>query len=453
MKETTVRVLAIEDNPDDADLIKRMLSRVHEPVFSFVHAVRLSEGLAALDAQAFDVVLLDLGLPDSQGIETVQKVKSGHPCVPIIVLTGVEDDEVAVSMLHLDVQDYLPKGTLDGNLLVRSIRYAIERQRSVEALRNSEARFRRLSESGIIGISSFDVKGKIVDANDKFLDMIGARREDLEEGRVRRWGRLVTPEGKPRIREAAAEFMATGRITPYEMEYLDRRGLRYWGLFGAARLEGQENGIAFMVDITERKRLEEEIRHMAHHDALTGLPNRRLFLELLEFEFAAARRNQKKTGLLFLDLDRFKEVNDTLGHEAGDQLLKTVAERLRSSIRKADAVARMGGDEFSILLADIVNPGDITVIVRKILEALREKCIIAGRAFSITTSMGISLFPDDSEDIKMLFRYADIALYRAKDRGRNTFAYYNERLDLGARVAPDRAASAGDRRRRIRSAP
>jgi diguanylate cyclase (GGDEF)-like protein len=178
-------------------------------------------------------------------------------------------------------------------------------------------------------------------------------------------------------------------------------------------------------DITERKKLEEEIWHMAYHDSLTGLPNRRLFRELIRFELEEAYRNLKKMGLLFLDLDRFKGVNDTLGHEAGDELLKTVAERLKSAVRKADAIARIGGDEFSILLAGITGPKDITEIVRKIMVALRDKCVIAGREFHITTSMGISIYPDDSDDINTLFRYADIALYRAKNRGRNTFAFYN----------------------------
>jgi len=163
---------------------------------------------------------------------------------------------------------------------------------------------------------------------------------------------------------------------------------------------------------------------MAHHDALTGLPNRALFLELIRFELEESRRSRKKMGLLFLDLDRFKGVNDSLGHEAGDELLKTVAVRLGSAIRKSDTVARIGGDEFSILLAGITRPEDIAEIVRKILDAFGKPCVIAGREFHITTSMGISVYPDDSDEIDILFRYADIALYRAKNRGRNTFEFY-----------------------------
>ncbi|HSQ77818.1 MAG TPA: diguanylate cyclase, partial [Nitrospirota bacterium] len=414
-----INVLAIEDNPDDAELLRVMLKKVREPLFTFVWAQRLSEGLQILREGSFDIVLLDLGLPDSAEMDSVLKIRRQSPTIPIIVFTGIDNDEVALKALHLDVQDYLTKGKIDRNLLVRSIRYAIERKRAVEALRNSEARFRRLSESGIIGIAYLDAERRIIDGNDKFLAMIGSNREELAAGRVRRWGRLVPPEWQTRMREASEQSRATGRITPYETECLSRDGSRFWCLFGAAKLDGQDE-IDFIVDITERKRLEEEITHMAHHDVLTGLPNRRLFMELIRFEISEARRNGTKTGLLFLDLDHFKEVNDTLGHEAGDQLLKTVAERLRAAIRDSDAVARIGGDEFSFLLAGITRPEDITEIAQKILEALREKCVIAGHEVAITTSMGISVYPDDSDNIESLFRYADIALYHAKNQGRNT---------------------------------
>jgi diguanylate cyclase (GGDEF)-like protein len=199
-----------------------------------------------------------------------------------------------------------------------------------------------------------------------------------------------------------------------------------WSMDGAFR-----GIVESLRDITERKKLEEEIWHMAHHDSLTGLPNRRLFLELIRFGREEAHRNRKKMGLLFLDLDRFKKVNDMLGHEAGDELLKVLADRLKSAIRKVDVVARIGGDEFGILLAGIICPEDITEIVRKILVALQDTCVIEGLEFHITTSMGISICPDDSDDINMLFRYADIALYRAKDLGRNRFTFYNP--DITAR--------------------
>jgi diguanylate cyclase (GGDEF)-like protein/PAS domain S-box-containing protein len=419
-----MRVLMIEDSGDDAHLVRIMLNKARDPGFTVVNAQRLAEGLRYLQEQTFDVVLLDLGLPDSVGADAIREVRKVCPEVPLIILSALDDEEVALKTLQMDVQDYLIKGQFDGNLLVRSIHYARERKRVIMELQASEARFRRLSESGVIGIAYFDLNGLISDGNDTFLKMIGYSREDLERGLVR-WDRLLPPEWAPNMLKVAQEFTATGRIAPYETECLSQDGSRFWGLFGATRIEGTAGGIAFIVDITKRKKLEEEIRHMAGHDALTGLPNRRLFMEFIGFGLQEAYHNKKKMGLLFLDLDRFKGVNDTLGHEAGDELPKTVAERLKSAVGKADSVARIGGDEFSILLAGIAGPEDIIAIVRKVLATLREKCVIAGREFHITVSMGISIYPDDSDDIAELFRYADIALYRAKDRGRNTFSFYN----------------------------
>ncbi len=423
MMKPDIKVLAIEDNSDDAELIRIALQKVRSPVFSLVHASRLSEGLVCLKEESFDVVLLDLRLPDGEGIELVDAVRKQSPEIPLIVLTGLDDEEIAIKLLHRDVQDYLIKGQIANGLLVRSIRYAIERKRVVEALQLSEMRFRRLSESGIIGIGYFDIDGRITEANDTFLAMIGRSREDLLTGRVR-WDRLVPAEWMPHMLKVAEAFRTTGRITPYETEYLGPGGTRHWGLFGAAKLDDHPAGIAFIADITERKRLEEKIRHLANHDALTGLPNRRLFMELLRVELAEARRNNKKAGLLFLDLDRFKEINDTLGHEAGDQLLQTAAGRLKAAIRDSDLVARIGGDEFSILLGGLEQRNGMTVIARKILDSFRDTCVVAGHELLVTISMGISVYPDDSEDIGALFRYADMAMYSAKEEGRNAFAYY-----------------------------
>ncbi len=153
-----------------------MLNRVRDPVFTVVNAQRLAEGLQCLREQTFDVVLLDLGLPDSTGIDAVRDVRKECPEVPLIVLSGLDDEEVALKTLQMDVQDYLAKGQFDGNLLVRSIRYARERKRVIIELQASEARFRRLSESGVIGIVYFDINGRISDGNDTFLSMIGYSR-------------------------------------------------------------------------------------------------------------------------------------------------------------------------------------------------------------------------------------------------------------------------------------
>ncbi|HEX8949777.1 MAG TPA: EAL domain-containing protein, partial [Dissulfurispiraceae bacterium] len=183
-------------------------------------------------------------------------------------------------------------------------------------------------------------------------------------------------------------------------------------------------------DITERKRLEEEIRHMAYHDTLTGLPNKRLFKDIVNVELAQASRNRKKLAFMFLDLDRFKEINDTLGHEAGDHLLKEVAARLRKTIRASDTLARIGGDEFNMILSDIAQEEDVTVIVRKILSSFQEPFTVDGHELYITTSIGVSIYPDDSGDVEVLLRYADIAMYHAKEHGRNNYQFYSPSINF-----------------------
>jgi len=194
--------------------------------------------------------------------------------------------------------------------------------------------------------------------------------------------------------------------------------------------EGKQFIVGIMRDITKRKQLEETIRHQAFYDPLTDLPNRRLFVEYLTLEMAEARRNHRKLAVLFLDLDHFKNINDTLGHETGDKLLKEVAERLKSSIRESDRAARLGGDEFNILLSDITHPEEAAIIVRKILDTCNEAYTISGQELNITFSIGISVFPDDGQNVEDLLRNADMAMYNAKERGRNTFRFYDASLNV-----------------------
>ena len=184
------------------------------------------------------------------------------------------------------------------------------------------------------------------------------------------------------------------------------------------------------IDITERKRMEEATRHQAHHDALTNLPNRLLFLNILSIELAKAQRGKKKFAVLFLDLDRFKEINDTLGHDVGDQLLKEVAERLRRSVRASDTVSRRGGDEFNILLTEIPQAADIITIAKKVVDSFGKPYVIGGNEFNMSTSVGISIYPEDGGTIEELFKNADIAMYHAKEQGGNSYQFYNATLNI-----------------------
>ena len=186
-------------------------------------------------------------------------------------------------------------------------------------------------------------------------------------------------------------------------------------------------------DLEERKRVEQSIRHMAHHDALTGLPNRTLFRDRLTHAMAQADRYHQILAVLFLDLDRFKAINDTLGHNVGDQLLKIAAERLRSCVRDCDTVARLGGDEFTIIVDDIVEVQDAAVVAQKILDTIAQPFNLHGHEVFVSVSIGLTLYPNDDENADNLLRNADAAMYRAKEYGRNNYQFYVADMNVKAR--------------------
>ncbi len=230
-----------------------------------------------------------------------------------------------------------------------------------------------------------------------------------------------------------AELLRTEQPQVYQKEYIRKDGtlvpVEMQVHIGKNKKGDIEYYFAFVADITERKRMEEEMRHAAHHDALTGLPNRRFFIDIIRVESARALRYGTKMALFLMDLDRFKAVNDTLGHETGDLLLMEVAARVSAVVRESDTVCRTGGDEFNVILADIKNVKDITNVARKIIRVFRTPFPVAGHELHITISIGISIYPDDSEDIDTIFRYADIAMYHAKERGRNALQFYNHEIN------------------------
>ena len=196
-------------------------------------------------------------------------------------------------------------------------------------------------------------------------------------------------------------------------------------------LEGQ-GMVAVIRDITERTYAEEQIKHLAYHDALTNLPNRLLFKDRLTVALSHAQRDESRLAVLFLDLDRFKVINDSLGHNIGDQLLQSVAARVQSCVRESDTVARLGGDEFTLLLPGLLRPEDAAVVAQKILEALRYPFHIEGREFYITTSVGISSYPEDGVDAETLIKNADTAMYQAKEIGRDNYQLFNAHVNARA---------------------
>jgi len=304
--------LLIEDNPGDARLLKELLAEEPAAPFRLICVDRLQRGLELLSTEKIDVLLLDLSLPDSHGLETFAKAYAHAPKVPIIVLTGNDDHALALLAVKAGAQDFLFKGKLDRELLIRSMQYSIE-----------------------------------------------------------------------------------------------------------------------------RKRYQEQLEHQANYDVLTGLPNRNLLQDRLK-RAVFAQRDARPIAVVFIDLDHFKFINDSLGHTQGDKLLAIIAERLASIVREGDTVARLGGDEFVLVLNDQNKEDVIFRAMQRVLNKVSEPMTIDGQELYITCSAGVSLYPADAPDVETLLKNADVAMYRAKEHGRNNFQFYtpemndlaNERLAL-----------------------
>jgi diguanylate cyclase (GGDEF)-like protein/PAS domain S-box-containing protein len=293
-----------------------------------------------------------------------------------------------------------------------------ERRRAEQRLRDSEERYRLLFERNLAGVYRSSLAGSIVDCNDALARMFGFRdREELLGQSA--FSLYYTIEDRHRL---LAQVREHGSLSNVEVRMRRRDGSTVWVSENMTLLDG---GIleGTILDITDRKTAQEQVEYQAYHDALTGLPNRLLFRDRIEIALAHARRHRTSAAVMFLDLDQFKLVNDSLGHTVGDGLLQEVANRLVASIRADDTVARMGGDEFTILLTDIKEPGSSAIVAQKLLDAISRPMMIEGHELYATTSIGVALFPDDGADAETLLKRADGAMYHAKEAGRNNFQF------------------------------
>lgn len=299
-----------------------------------------------------------------------------------------------------------------------------------EKLRASEERFRCLVESSVLGIVIED-EGTPVFSNQTFADIFGyASPEDIIAlGSI---DGLYTPTDLMRIRRYRNANLR-GQDTPQEYEFqgVKKDGSLIWvrAQLNLIPWNGASVIQSTVVDITLRKTYEERLHYQANFDAVTDLPNRTLALDRLNSAVARARRYSRKVGILFIDLDHFKKINDTLGHALGDQLLKQSAQRLTSCVREEDTVARLGGDEFTVILQDMGSSKDAESVARKILMAFSRPFVLDGNEAFVSTSVGITLCPDDGSDAELLMRNADAAMYQAKEQGRNTLRFFTPRLN------------------------
>ena len=301
-----------------------------------------------------------------------------------------------------------------------------ERKLAEATLKNSEERYRTLVESSTDAILMLDRERNAVTCNQAFLDLFGYQKSEVEGQPIR----IVHPSEESFRAYGKATYPLVERVGSLRDEW---DLMRKDGTILSAEivtspirsLDGTTTGyICLIRDITERKRAEEELAYMATHDSLTGLPNRTLFSDRLTMALTQGRRSKKNLAVMLLDLDYFKDVNDTLGHSMGDQLLRAVGNRLSGLLRKGDTIARIGGDEFLLLLPELLQIEYTTTLAQKILHAFREPFVFNDHQLHITTSIGIAIFPDDGDNADTLMKNADIAMYRAKNKGRDGFLRY-----------------------------
>jgi diguanylate cyclase (GGDEF)-like protein/PAS domain S-box-containing protein len=287
-----------------------------------------------------------------------------------------------------------------------------------EELRASEEKYRNLFENSMDAIYISSEDGALLEANGEFLNLFGYTREEAMKLNTRD---AFTPEDRERF---AAAMQEREFVRDFEVKLSRKDGTLMDCLLSVnPRIEGGKTvGYQGIVrDITAFKRAEEALQYMAYHDSLTGLPNRILFRDRLNMALVSAGRNRKRVAVMVLDLDKFKEVNDTLGHDVGDKLLKSVADRLVETVRKGDTVARMGGDEFLLIVPEINSPDDAITVKDKIMDGFQKEFLPEGHRVSVLCSVGIAIYPDHGQDADTLVRCADMAMFKAKQQGRNRF--------------------------------
>jgi len=418
-----VKVLLIDDDEDDHVLTRDLLAIIGRERYRLEWAPSFDAGLAAVRRREHDVCLLDYHLGEHNGLELLGQA-IGEGCrAPIIMLTGLGDHEVDLEAMKVGAADYLPKGSLDAPLLERSIRHSLERARTLEALRESEERYSLAARGANDGLWDWDLRSDVVYFSPRWKSMLGYGESEVSQ-RPAEWLGRVHAEDLARLR-ADLDAHLQGLTLHFENEHrvMHRDGSFRWMLTRAVAVRGRD-GKAYRIagsqtDTTGRK----------VYDGLTGLPNRMLFLDRLASALARAKRHPESLfAVLFLDLDRFKLVNDSLGHTLGDQLLIEVARRLESCVRLGDTVARVGGDEFAILLEETGDISDATRVAARVHEALSVPCGLDGREVFTSASVGIAMSATGYESPERVLQDADTAMYRAKSIGKARSEVFDEAM-------------------------
>jgi diguanylate cyclase (GGDEF)-like protein len=478
------KILIVDDNASNIEFLRDSL--LGPSGYTTLCAMDGEEALHLALTQKPDLILLDLQMPKMDGLEVLEALhRAGHE-TPAILITAHGSENVAVQAFRLGVRDYFPKPFKATEMIeaversLTEVRLKKEKQQLAERIelvnRQLEQRLRELnilygiskSVTSLLDLDTLlnrvtEATAYVTGAEEVSLFLFDEATQDLQLSAIQGVG----GERARGVRESAddavvRQVMNTGQAAmiqssrsrkteplqvmlavPLEagektigvlraasemaMEPFtdnDQHLLSMLAGYAAIAIENVRLYEAAQQELAERKRAEETIRQLAYYDHLTGLPNRVLFYDRLKLALAHAARNKQMLAVMLLDLDHLKEVNDELGHAAGDQLLQAVGDRLTALLRKGDTVARMGGDEFLLILPEITGAQDTHKVAQKVMDAIKEPLVLDDRQLHISTSIGIAVYPDDGEDADTLVKNADIAMYRAKEKGRDNYQRY-----------------------------
>jgi diguanylate cyclase (GGDEF)-like protein/PAS domain S-box-containing protein len=429
------RVLIVDD-----DLPMRLLGRrsLEKAGFVVEEAENGEIALSSFKRHRFDAVLLDVSMPGIDGFTVCEEIRKlpGGELIPIIMVTGLDDIESIKRAYKVGASDFISKD-LDWEVVSYHLKYMLRASGAFVKLGKSKAKNRALLNA--IPDLMFRVRKEGIILEYKESEEIQSLMTS-EELLGRRLDEVFPKDFAEKTMYFVEQTLQTGikQIFEYQLNINDV----IYHYETRIVLSGEDEVLAIVRDINERKRAEQQIIRLAFYDYLTGLPNRLLFKDRLEQAIASAQRYGKKVAVMFIDLDFFKRINDTFGHNVGDMLLKSAADRILKCTRRVDyvsristeeelekTVARMGGDEFTILLSNIDDIQDASKVGQRILNEISQPFKIGAYDIHITASIGITIYPIDTEDPDDLLKYADIAMYQVKDKGRNNYQFYAESMN------------------------
>ena len=442
-----LNILLIQADAQGAQVVREALSKSRDSTFHVEWVRTCALGLERLAAHGganqkgsggISAILVDLLLPDVSGMDVVDQIYAATTQIPMVILSSLDDEEIAKTAMQHGAQDFLLKERLDDYVLPKTLAAVIERAAIAEVLFNEQERAQVTLNSIGDAVISTDIGGKVTYLNIVAERLTGWLSAEAIGRSMEEVFRIIDSDTRETVQnplQMATQQNQTVGLPPTCI-LIRRDGVESAIEDSSAPIHdrrGQVTGAVMVFhDVSAARALTLKLAHFAQHDSLTDLPNRALLNDRLTQAISLALRHHTALAVLYLDLDRFKHINDSLGHLAGDRLLQSVALRLSECVRATDTVCRLGGDEFVILLSEVAHAHDAAACADKLFQAVRMPFVLGEHEIHVTASIGIVIYPGDGAEVEALLKNADSAMYEAKDRGRNNYQFYRSDLNSSA---------------------